>query len=124
MQPRRPHVRGVRAGLLACIVAMAALGTAVSADEDTEVVLREESFSTIGPVWIKIECLKVGCPGMELVVLTEGEEQSHEDSHLVEWSGWVNGNVSWRLIVDSGTEHSEVRIEVILSIMDLSLIHI
>ena len=111
-------MRGVRAGLLACLVAMAALGAAVSADGDTEVVLRDESFSTIGPVWIQVECLKVGCPGMELVVMTDGIEHSHDDPHLVEWSGWIDGNVSWRLIVDSGTQQGDVRIEVILSRMD------
>ena len=111
-------MRGVRAGLLACLVTMAALGTSVSADEDTGVVLRDESFSTIGPVWIQVECLKVGCQGMELVVLTDGVEHSHDDPHLVEWSGWVDGNVSWRLIVDSGTQQGDVRIEVILSRMD------
>jgi len=111
-------VREVRAGLLAGLIALAALSAAVSADEDTGVVLRDESFSTIGPVWIQVECLKVGCPGMELVVLTDGGEHSHDDPHLVEWSGWVDGNVSWRLIVDSGTQQGDVRIEVILSRMD------
>ncbi len=111
-------MREVRAGLLAGLIALAALSAAVSADEDTGVVLRDESFSTIGPVWIQVECLKVGCPGMELVVLTDGGEHSHDDPHLVEWSGWVDGNVSWRLIVDSGTQQGDVRIEVILSRMD------
>jgi len=111
-------VREVRAGLLAGLIALAALSAAVSADEDTGVVLRDESFSTIGPVWIQVECLKVGCPGMELVVLTDGGEHRHDDPHLVEWSGWVDGNVSWRLIVDSGTQQGDVRIEVILSRMD------
>ncbi len=111
-------MREVRAGLLAGLIALAALSAAVSADEDTGVVLRDESFSTIGPVWIQVECLKVGCPGMELVVLTDGGEHRHDDPHLVEWSGWVDGNVSWRLIVDSGTQQGDVRIEVILSRMD------
>ena len=111
-------MRGVRAALLACLVAIAALGAAVSADEDGQVVLRNESFITVGPVWIGVECLKVGCPGMELVVLTDGVEHSHEDAHLVEWSGWVDGNLSWRLTVDSGTQQGEVRIEVILSRME------
>ena len=103
---------------MAGLIALAALSAAVSADEDTGVVLRDESFSTIGPVWIQVECLKVGCQGMELVVLTDGVEHSHDDPHLVEWSGWVDGNVSWRLIVDSGTQQGDVRIEVILSRMD------
>ena len=111
-------MREVRAGLLAVLFVLAALSAAVSADDDPEVVLSDESFSTIGPVWIQVECLKVGCLGMELVVLTDEGEQSHEDPHLVEWSGWVDGNVSWRLFVESGTEHSDVRIEVILSRMD------
>ncbi len=110
-------MREVRAGLLAVLFAMAALSTAVSADDDSEVVLWSDSLSTTGPVWIQVECLKVSCPEMELVVLVDGVEQSHEDPHLVELSSWVDGNLSWGLIVDSDTEHSDVRIEVILSRM-------
>ncbi|PDH24862.1 MAG: hypothetical protein CND29_01345 [Marine Group II euryarchaeote MED-G36] len=111
-------MREVRAGLLAGLIALAALSAAVSADEDPVVVLWNESFSTTGPVWIQVECMKVSCPEMELVVLTDGIEQSHENPHLVEWSNWVDGNLSWRLIVESGTEQSDVQIEVILSRMD------
>lgn len=118
MECCRPDVREVRAGLLAGLIALAALSAAVSADEDPVVVLWNESFSTTGPVWIQVECMKVSCPEMELVVLTDGIEQSHENPHLVEWSNWVDGNLSWRLIVESGTEQSDVQIEVILSRMD------
>ncbi|MED5230970.1 MAG: hypothetical protein VYB30_01185 [Candidatus Thermoplasmatota archaeon] len=111
-------MREAGAGLLAVLFVLAALSASVSADDDSEVVLWEDSFSTTGPVWIQVECVKVGCLGMELIVFAEGVEQSHEDPHLVEWSSWADGNVSWRLIVESGTDYSDVRIEVILSWMD------
>jgi len=81
-------------------------------------VLKDEAFSTRGPVWIGVSCLKVGCQGMELVVWADGVEESHEDPHLVEWSGWVEGNVSWQLLVDSGTDSGDLETEVILSRMD------
>ena len=103
---------------MAALLALAAFSASVSADEDSRVVLSDEAFSTSGPVWISVSCLKVGCPGMELVVWADGVEESHEDSHLVEWSGWVEGNVSWQLLVDSGTGSGDLRTEVILSRMD------
>ena len=118
MQPGRPHMRGVRAGLLAALLALAAFSASVSADDDSKVVLSDGEFSTSGPVWIGVSCLKVGCQGMELVVWADGVEERHEDPHLVEWSGWVEGNVSWQLLVDSGTESGDLGTEVILSRMD------
>ncbi len=103
---------------MTALLALAAFSASVGADEDPRVVLRDEAFSTSGPVWIGISCLKVGCQGMELVVWADGVEESHEDPHLVEWSGWVEGNVSWQLLVDSGTESGDLGAEVILSRMD------
>ena len=118
MQRVRPHVRGVSAGLLAMLLTLAAFSISVSAEEDSQIVINDETFSTSGPVWISVSCLKVGCPGMELVIWSDGVEESHEDPHLVEWSGWVEGNVSWQLLVDSGTEANDLSTEVILSRMD------
>jgi hypothetical protein len=100
------------------LLALAAFNASVSADEDSKIVLNDEIFSTSGPVWISVSCLKVGCPGMELVIWSNGVEESHEDPHLVEWSGWVEGNVSWQLLVDSGTEAKDLSTEVILSRID------
>ena len=118
MQRVRPHVRGVRAGLLAVLLTLAAFSASASADEDSKIVIYDEIFSTSGPVWISVSCLKVGCPGMELVIWSDGVEESHEDPHLVQWSGQVEGNVSWQLLVDSGTEANDLSTEVILSRMD------
>jgi len=103
---------------LAALLALAAFSASVSADDDSKVVLSDGEFSTSGPVWIGVSCLKVGCQGMELVVWADGVEERHEDPHLVEWSGWVEGNVSWQLLVDSGTESGDLGTEVILSRMD------
>ena len=103
---------------MAALLALAAFSASVSADDDSKVVLSDEEFSTSGPVWIGVSCLKVGCQGMELVVWADGVEERHEDPHLVEWSGWVEGNVSWQLLVDSGTESGDLGTEVILSRMD------
>jgi len=118
VQRVRPHVRGVRAGLLAVLLTLAAFSASASADEDSKIVIYDEIFSTSGPVWISVSCLKVGCPGMELVIWSDGVEESHEDPHLVQWSGQVEGNVSWQLLVDSGTEANDLSTEVILSRMD------
>ena len=107
------------------LLTLAAFSVSVSADEDPRIVLSDDIFSTSGPVWVSVSCMKVGCPGMELVIWSDGVEESHEDPHLVEWSGWVEGNVSWQILVDSGTEANDLSTEVILSRMDeLSLIHI
>ncbi len=103
---------------MAALLALAAFSASVSADDDSKVVLSDGEFSTSGPVWIGVSCLKVGCQGMELVVWADGVEERHEDPHLVEWSGWVEGNVSWQLLVDSGTESGDLGTEVILSRMD------
>jgi|TARA_B100000959_G_scaffold64544_3_gene68280 hypothetical protein len=108
----------VRAGLLAVLLTLAAFSASASADEDSKIVIYDEIFSTSGPVWISVSCLKVGCPGMELVIWSDGVEESHEDPHLVQWSGQVEGNVSWQLLVDSGTEANDLSTEVILSRMD------
>ena len=111
-------MRGVRAGLLAALLALTAFSASVGANEDSKVVLSDDVLNTSGPVWIGVSCLKVSCHGMELVVWADGVEESHEDPHLVEWSGWVEGYVSWQLLVDSGTESGDLGTEVILSRMD------
>ena len=111
-------MRGVRTGLLAMLLTLAAFSASVSADEDSRIVLSDEISSTSGPVWVSVSCMKVGCPGMELVIWSDGVEERHEDPHLVEWSGWVEGNVSWQILVDSGTEANDLSTEVILSRMD------
>jgi len=100
------------------LLTLAAFSVSVSADEDPRIVLSDDIFSTSGPVWVSVSCMKVGCPGMELVIWSDGVEESHEDPHLVEWSGWVEGNVSWQILVDSGTEANDLSTEVILSRMD------
>ena len=50
------------------MLALAAFSASVSADDGSKVVLSDDEFSTSGPVWIGVSCLKVGCQGMELVV--------------------------------------------------------
>ncbi len=111
-------MREVRAGLLTVLFVLAVLSANANADDDAQVEIWGDSLSTIGPVLIQVECLKVSCPGMEIVVITEGIEHRHEDPHLVEWSNWVNGSLSWSLIVEEGTKDSEVRIDVIISVME------
>ena len=108
-------MQGARAWLLAAVLVLSAFSISAMAQDDDRVTLQDEEFSTNGPVWIGVTCTEVSCPGMELVVTVDGNETSHSDSHHVQWSGWVDDIVSWKLLADSGTDVAHLDLDVVMS---------
>ena len=70
-----------------------------NADDESEVLFQGNS-DVDGPFWIEFSCELDSCQDMELVVWTDDSEYRIMDTHLVEWSGLVNGSVSWELLAD------------------------
>ena len=70
-----------------------------NADDDSEVLFQGNS-DVDGPFWIEFSCELDSCQDMELVVWTDDSEYRIMDTHLVEWSGLVNGPVSWELLAN------------------------
>ena len=108
-------MQGVRTWLLAVVLTLSAFSICTTAQDDDRVILRDDSFSTSGPVWISVTCTEVSCPGMELVVTADANETSHSDSHHVQWAGWVDETVSWALLAEDGTDVAHLDLEVVMS---------
>ena len=70
-----------------------------NADDESEVLFQGDS-DVDGPFWIEFSCELDSCQDMELVVWTDDSEYRIMDTHLVEWSGLVNGSVSWELLAN------------------------
>ena len=70
-----------------------------NADDESEVLFQGNS-DVDGPFWIEFSCELDSCQDMELVVWTDDSEYRIMDTHLVEWSGLVNGSVSWELLAN------------------------
>ena len=101
-----------KAGLFPTIMSAARLGSIVAvlmlifsglvganADDESEVLFQGDS-DVDGPFWIEFSCELDSCQDMELVVWTDDSEYRIMDTHLVEWSGLVNGSVSWELLAN------------------------
>ena len=70
-----------------------------NADDESEIMFQGNS-DVEGPFWIEFSCELDSCQDMELVVWTDDSEYRIMDTHLVEWSGLVNGSVSWELLAN------------------------
>ena len=70
-----------------------------NADDESEAFFQGNS-DVVGPFWIEFSCELDSCQDMELVVWTDDSEYRIMDTHLVEWSGLVNGPVSWELLAN------------------------
>ena len=101
-----------KAGLFPTIMGAARLGSIVAvlmlifsglvganADDESEALFQGNS-DVDGPFWIEFSCELDSCQDMELVVWTDDSEYRIMDTHLVEWSGLVNGPVSWELLAN------------------------
>ncbi len=106
------------AGLFSLLMFISIASPGALAQDDDRLAVLSEELETEGPVWISVACLQVSCSGMELVLWYDGSEYRHQDSHMVEWSGWIDGNFSWQVIADEGVAAKDLQIEVILSYMD------
>ena len=103
------------AGLFSVLMIVSLSSTVTFAEGEDKVTVVSNEFHTHGPVWISATCLQVSCSGMELVLWYDGNEYRHNDPHMVEWSGWVQGNFSWEIVADEGLAAGNLRIDVILS---------
>ena len=108
-------MQGVRTWLLAVVLTLSAFSICTTAQDDDQIILRDDSFNTSGPVWISVTCTEVSCPGMELIVTANANETSHSDSHHVQWAGWVDENISWTLLAEDGTDVTHLDLEVVMS---------
>ena len=96
-----PVVMG--AARLSSIVAvlMLAVSSLVGANGDVESEIIFQGNSDVdGPFWLEFSCELDTCQDMELVVWTNDSQYRVMDTHLVEWSGIVNGSVSWELLAN------------------------
>ena len=104
-----------RAGLFVLLVIVLVATPEAFAQDENRVTVLSDELETDGPVWISISCLQISCPGMELVVWYDGSEYKHQDPHLVEWSGWVQGIVSWEVVAEDDIGGSDLLFDSILS---------
>ena len=91
------------AARLSSIVAvlMLTVSSLVGANGDVESEIIFQGNSDVdGPFWLEFSCELDTCQDMELVVWTNDSQYRVMDSHLVEWSGIVNGSVSWELLAN------------------------
>ena len=101
---------------LLIILSLASLG--VQAQDNERSVILSDANQTHGPVWISVACVEVSCSGMELIITYGSSEYRHQDSHLVQWAGFIQGNFSWQVIADEGVNSEDLRIDMISSHMD------
>ncbi|DAC30126.1 MAG TPA: hypothetical protein D7H74_02975, partial [Candidatus Poseidoniales archaeon] len=91
------------AARLSSIVAvlMLTVSSLVGANGDVESEIIFQGNSDVdGPFWLEFSCELDTCQDMELVVWTNDSQYRVMDTHLVEWSGIVNGSVSWELLAN------------------------
>ena len=96
-----PVVMGAaRLGSIVAVLMLTISGLVGANDDvDSEILFRGNS-DTDGPFWIEFSCELDTCQDMELVVWTNDSQYRIMDTHLVEWSGLVNGSVSWELLAN------------------------
>ena len=89
-----------RLGSIVAVLMLTVSGlVGANADDESEVFF--QGYSDVdGPFWIEFSCELDTCQDMELVVWTDGSQYRIMDTHLVEWSGLVNGSVSWELLAN------------------------
>ncbi len=94
-----PAVMGAaRLGSIVAVLMLTVSGL-VGANNDRESEVFFEGNSDVdGPFWIEFSCGLDTCHDMELVVWTNDSQYRIMDTHLVEWSGLVNGSISWELL--------------------------
>lgn len=105
------------AGLLALLILTSATAISSAQEEPVEekVILFEYTLEIVDPhPWMsRITCLKISCVGMELQLEMDGHLYTNSDSHEVELSAFLLGNVTIRLLVDDGTSIDDTKSEVV-----------
>ena len=89
-----------RLGSIVAVLMLIFSGIVGANADDESGVLFQGNSDVDGPFWIEFSCELDSCQDMELVVWTDDSEYRIMDTHLVEWSGLVNGSVSWELLAN------------------------
>lgn len=89
-----------RLGSIVAVLMLIFSGIVGANSDDESEVLFQGNSDVDGPFWIEFSCELDSCQDMELVVWTDDSEYRIMDTHLVEWSGLVNGPVSWELLAN------------------------
>ena len=89
-----------RLGSIVAVLMLIFSGIVGANSDDESEVLFQGNSDVDGPFWIEFSCELDSCQDMELVVWTDDSEYRIMDTHLVEWSGLVNGSVSWELLAN------------------------
>ena len=89
-----------RLGSIVAVLMLIFSGPVGANADDESGVLFQGNSDVDGPFWIEFSCELDSCQDMELVVWTDDSEYRIMDTHLVEWSGLVNGSVSWELLAN------------------------
>ena len=89
-----------RLGSIVAVLMLIFSGLVGANADDESGVLFQGNSDVDGPFWIEFSCELDSCQDMELVVWTDDSEYRIMDTHLVEWSGLVNGPVSWELLAN------------------------
>tara|TARA_B100001250_G_scaffold356828_1_gene332169 strand:+ start:194 stop:2347 length:2154 start_codon:yes stop_codon:yes gene_type:complete len=98
-----------RAAIISLVLASTlALVSPASIAEEGEIIIVEGHVDGHGPAWLEFECLQVSCTELELVVRVDGAEYVISDTHLVQWSGIVDSNLSWRVNVGEGFDIDDI----------------
>ena len=98
-----------RAAIISLVLASTlALVLPASIAEEGEIIIVEGHVDGHGPAWLEFECLQVSCTELELIVRVDGAEYVISDTHLVQWSGIVDSNLSWWVNVGEGFDIDDI----------------
>ena len=104
-----------RAAILSLILASTfAFTFPTSIAEEGGIGVVEGHVEGHGPAWLEFECLQISCSELELVVQVDGEEYTISDTHLVQWSGIVDNNLSWGVNLGEGFDIDDIGYDSIL----------
>tara|TARA_B100000965_G_scaffold83106_1_gene66855 strand:+ start:23040 stop:25175 length:2136 start_codon:yes stop_codon:yes gene_type:complete len=89
-----------RLGSIVAVLILIISGLVGANSEGESEAFLQGNSNVDGPFWIEFSCELDACQDMELVVWTDDSQYRIMDTHLVEWSGLVNGSVSWELLAN------------------------
>ena len=105
----------VAACVLGIILAISYTSFNVHAENEDKIEVFNFSINTDGPAWIEYSCEQIICHGMELIVNNSGLTSTFSDIHKVEWEGFVENTISWRLLVNQGVDSKLIHFDSIIS---------
>ena len=116
MQRVSRYIMGrVAACVLSIVLAISYTSFDVHAENEDKVEVFNISINTNGPAWIEYSCEQIVCHGMELIVNNSGLISTFSDIHRVEWNGFIDNNISWRLLTNQGIDRELIHFDSIIS---------